>query len=100
MNPVTMASTYCLVAKSKLAVGSCVTVTEVNPSNIAAVPPRETEVLPNVTLLLVKLELAIADSVLDEPLIVLLVSVWVSVVPTTTPAGPDTFSQTKVEELY
>jgi hypothetical protein len=42
----TKPSTYCLVAKSSAAVGSCVTVTVVNPPNVSAVPPKEIFVVP------------------------------------------------------
>jgi hypothetical protein len=60
-------------------VGSAVTATDANPVNADAVAPNETEVDPTVTEELVRLPLAILVSVLDDPLIVLFVSVCVPV---------------------
>ena len=48
---------------------------EVNPAKLLAVPPKETLVEPIVTDELVRLELPMLDSVLLDPLMVLLVSV-------------------------
>ena len=62
-------STYCLVASSRLVVGSPVTVTEVNPAKAVAVPPKETDVDPIVTDELVSEEFPILDNVFDAPLI-------------------------------
>lgn len=45
----TASSTYCLVASSNADVGACVTVTEVSPASVVAVPPKATDVDPIVT---------------------------------------------------
>ena len=55
------------------------TATEVNPPKGRLVPPKAIDVVPTVTVLLVNELLPILLNVLDEPLIVLLVSVCVPV---------------------
>ena len=72
-------STYCLVASSKLLVGSWVTVTVVRPPSVRLEAPREMAVVPTVIDELTRLAFAMLLSVLFVPLIVLLVSVWVPV---------------------
>ena len=57
-------------------------VVNVKPAIVAAVPPKDTDVLPIVTLEFVRLALAMLDSVFDDPLIVLLVNVSVVARPT------------------
>ena len=57
-------------------------VVNVKPAIVAAVPPKDTDVLPIVTLEFVRLALAMLDSVFDDPLIVLLVRVSVVARPT------------------
>ena len=71
----TKVSTYCLVATCKAVVGSCVTVTEVKPTGASSVAPKAIFVVPSVIDEFVKLALAMFDSVLLAPLIVLFVSV-------------------------
>jgi len=66
-----------LVAKSKSAVGSCVTVTLVKPTGASSVAPNAMLVVPNVIVLLVNALLGIFISVLADPLIDLFVSVSV-----------------------
>jgi hypothetical protein len=75
-NPCATESTYCLVANCNADVGSCVTATDVNPPKVNDEAPSEIAVVPTVTPLLVKELLPILLSVLFDPLIVLLVSVW------------------------
>jgi hypothetical protein len=58
-----------LVASCKADVGSCVTATDVKPVSVDVVAPSAILVEPLVTELLVKLELAIFDNVLADPLI-------------------------------
>ena len=48
-SPCTTASTYCFVARSKAATGSCVTVTLVKPAGVNDVPPSAIFVVPSVT---------------------------------------------------
>lgn len=77
--PCATESTYCLVASCRADVGSWVTATEVNPPSVRLVAPRLMAVVPTVSELFVRLALAMLLRVLLEPLMVLLVSVWLPV---------------------
>ena len=68
-----------MVASCNADVGSCVTVTEVNPANVRLVAPRLIAVEPIVKDELVSALLGMFVNVLVEPLIDLLVSVLVLV---------------------
>ena len=73
--PCATLSTYCLVANSRAAVGSCVTVTDVRPPNVRLDAPKAIAVVPIVTEEFVRAELGMLVNVLLEPLIDLLVNV-------------------------
>lgn len=78
-SPWATASTYCLVARSRAAVGSCVTVTVVNPPKVRLDAPKAIAVVPTVSDELVRLAFAMLVRVLVDPLIDLLVRVCVPV---------------------
>lgn len=59
-----------------------VDVTDVSPASVVEDPPSDMLVVPTVTELFVRDELAILESVFEDPDIVLFVRVWVSVKPT------------------
>ena len=77
--PSATASTYCLVARSKAAVGSWVTVTVVSPPRVRLELPKLIAVVPTVSDELVSDALPMFDRVLVDPLIDLLVRVCVPV---------------------
>ena len=68
-------STYCFVANWKLVSGSCVTVTEVNPTGANDVAPNAMLVVPSVIWLLVSAPLGMLVNVFAEPDMDLLVNV-------------------------
>jgi len=74
-NPAVAESTYCFVANCSGLVGSCVTVTLVNPAGVNDVPPRAIFVVPSVIELLVSALFGMLVNVFELPLMVLLVNV-------------------------
>ena len=75
-----------MVAKSKAAIGSCVTVTLVSPPNVRLDAPSAMLVVPTVNELFVNEPLPMLVSVFVAPLIVLLVSVCDAVLVVTVSA--------------